>query len=196
MRLPVPNSLKASGSSFCKERVNIRLFCYINDWCTFIDINLCQSQRILPFQSQSEVRIDLQRHNLQPTEIHKMWCKCHKCTKRQTKSGFLRAKGVVWIYFYTYIWIILKNGIKNQRTRGENCDKCPQFSTNGLTLYLQLFCSVHFQACEIFNPLVDLVDHWIFVASEPSTGIEEGEHNNWERRGTCCTVCRWDIFAH
>lgn len=71
MRFPVPSSLKASGSSFCGETVRIG---FIVLACKHYSLtkNGTQVAEVIPFQSQSEVRIDLQRHNLQPTETNKI----------------------------------------------------------------------------------------------------------------------------
>lgn len=47
-------------------RESISGFRHINGTKHFLCINMCESQWVLPSQSQSEVRIDHQHHNLQP----------------------------------------------------------------------------------------------------------------------------------
>lgn len=72
MRFPVPSSLKASGSSFCGESQHQVVFATIDTTVHLYTCKLSYVLLVLPFQSQSEVRIDLQRHNLQPTEINRI----------------------------------------------------------------------------------------------------------------------------
>lgn len=45
------------------------------------------------------------------------------------------------------------------------------------SIYLQLFSCIHFQACEIFNSLVDDFNHWVFIASKPSAAIQHEEED-------------------
>ena len=39
--------------------------------------------------------------------------------------------------------------------------------------YLHLFCSVHLQPGEIFNPLINLIDQRVIVAGQPGAGREQ-----------------------